>query len=128
MLAIIVIEITEVQNFQVAILEKFGLSEFQLYEKYRTTYSYHNTHIMLDELPFGNFIEVDKKDGTTEHYAFVSGLGLTTDDVVRVITSSGAGYGDPKKRDRAAVALDIKNGFITPERAKEIHDYKGDAS
>ena len=72
----------------------------------------------------GNFVEVDKVDGATEHYAFVSGLGLTTDDVVRVITSSGAGFGDPKKRDPKAVKNDIKNGFITIERAKDIHGYE----
>ena len=71
----------------------------------------------------GNFIEVDKAAGAREHYAFVSGLDLTTDDVVRVITSSGAGFGDPKKRAPDAVALDIKNGFVTPERAREIHGY-----
>ena len=71
----------------------------------------------------GNFIEVDKAAGEREHYAFVSGLDLTTDDVVRVITSSGAGFGDPKKRAPETVALDIKNGFVTPERAREIHGF-----
>ncbi|MEP3636511.1 MAG: hydantoinase B/oxoprolinase family protein [Paracoccaceae bacterium] len=73
----------------------------------------------------GNFIEVDKAAGEREHYAFVSGLDLTTDDIVRVITSSGAGFGDPKKRAQDVVALDIKNGLITPERAREIHGYEG---
>ncbi|MEP6068420.1 MAG: hydantoinase B/oxoprolinase family protein [Paracoccaceae bacterium] len=72
----------------------------------------------------GNFIEVDKAVGETEHYAFVSGLDLTTDDIVRVITSSGAGFGDPKKRAKDAVALDIKNGFVTPERAREVYGYR----
>lgn len=69
----------------------------------------------------GNFIEVTKADGSHEQYSFVSGLTLTTDDVVHVITSSGAGYGDPKNRDAKAVQLDIKNGFITPERAAKVH-------
>lgn len=68
----------------------------------------------------GNYVEVIKPDGV-ETYSFVSGLPLTTDDVVRVVTSSGAGYGDPKARDRAAVADDIKAGFITAQRAAEIH-------
>ena len=72
----------------------------------------------------GNFVEVDKVTGETEHYAFVSGLGLTTDYVVRVITSSGAGFGDPKKRDPKAVEMDIKNGFVTRDRAREIHGYE----
>ena len=73
----------------------------------------------------GNFVEVDKVAGETEHYSFVSGLGVTTDDVIRVITSSGAGYGDPKKRDPKAVEMDIKNGFTTPDRARDIHGYEG---
>ena len=69
----------------------------------------------------GNFVEVAKADGDQQSYSFVSGMSVKTDDVIRVITSSGAGYGDPKKRDREAVAMDIKNGFVTPERAKEIY-------
>ena len=68
----------------------------------------------------GNYVEVIKPDGT-ERYSFVSGLDVTTDDVIRVVTSSGAGYGDPKKRDRAAVAADIKSGLISAERATEIY-------
>ncbi|MEP2785029.1 MAG: hydantoinase B/oxoprolinase family protein [Pseudoruegeria sp.] len=75
----------------------------------------------------GNFIEVEKAAGDTQHYAFVSGLDLTTNDVVRVITSSGAGFGDPKKRSADAVTLDIKNGFVTPDRAREIYGYDGTA-
>ena len=68
----------------------------------------------------GNYVEVIKPEGT-ERYSFVSGLGLTTDDVVRVVTSSGAGYGDPKKRDPKRVAEDIKNGLIAAEAAHEIY-------
>ena len=68
----------------------------------------------------GNYVEVIKPDGT-ERYAFVSGLGVTTDDVIRVVTSSGAGYGDPKARDRTAIEADIRNGLITEARAKEVY-------
>lgn len=70
----------------------------------------------------GNFIEVTKADGTREKYSFVSGLNVTTDDVIHVITSSGAGYGDPKMRDPEAVRLDIKNGFITAEHARKVYN------
>ncbi|MEM9707474.1 MAG: hydantoinase B/oxoprolinase family protein [Pseudomonadota bacterium] len=68
----------------------------------------------------GNYVDVIKPNGTTT-YNFVSGLALTTDDVVRVVTSSGAGFGDPAKRDRAAVAADIKAGLISADRAAEIY-------
>jgi N-methylhydantoinase B len=68
----------------------------------------------------GNYVEV-LKGNEVERYSFVSGLGLTTDDVVRVVTSSGAGYGDPKKRDPEAVRRDVKNGILSPERARDVH-------
>ena len=68
----------------------------------------------------GNFIEVIKPEGK-ETYSFVSGLSVTTDDVIRVITSSGAGYGDPKQRSRDAVREDVKNGLVSEEDAREIY-------
>lgn len=70
----------------------------------------------------GNYIEVIKPDGT-ERYSFVSGLDLTTDDVVRVVTSCGAGFGDPKERSKDSVQRDIKNEFIDADRAKSVHGY-----
>ncbi|WP_417247462.1 hydantoinase B/oxoprolinase family protein [Celeribacter sp.] len=69
----------------------------------------------------GNFIEVIPKDGPEETHSFVSGRQLSTDDVVRVITSCGAGFGDPKDRDLDAIRQDVKNGLISIERAREIH-------
>jgi len=69
----------------------------------------------------GNYVLVTKADGTSEQYSFVSGLSLTTDDVVRVVTSSGAGYGKPSRRDRKAVQRDIKNGLVSPKRAKKVY-------
>ncbi len=70
-----------------------------------------------------NYVEVIKPSGT-ERYAFVSGLTVTTDDVIRIVTASGGGYGDPAKRDRQKIAADIKNGILTPERAAEVYGYK----
>lgn len=72
-----------------------------------------------------NYVEVIRKDGGTERYSFVSGLVTHTDDVIRVVTASGGGIGDPKERDRSLVAEDIRNGLITPERAREVYGYAG---
>ena len=66
-----------------------------------------------------------RKDGEREKFSFVSGLTTHTDDVIRVVTGNGGGIGDPKERDRAAIEQDIKNGLITPERAKEVYGYAG---
>ena len=68
----------------------------------------------------GNYVEVIKPDGV-EKYSFVSGLPLTTDDVVRVVTSSGAGYGDPKERNSAQVEADVKAGLISAARAADVY-------
>ncbi|MER9677287.1 hydantoinase B/oxoprolinase family protein [Mesorhizobium sp. M0208] len=68
-----------------------------------------------------NYVRFIRKDGTSERFAFVSGLVTHTDDVIRVVTGSGGGYGDPKERDRAAVEEDIRNGLITRERALGVY-------
>lgn len=70
-----------------------------------------------------NYIEVIRTDGSAEKYAFVSGLTTNKDDIIRVVTGNGGGFGDPKDRDPEAIRQDIKNGFISVERAKEIYDY-----
>ncbi|GLS36951.1 methylhydantoinase [Mesorhizobium tianshanense] len=68
-----------------------------------------------------NYVRFIRKDGTSERFAFVSGHVTHTDDVIRVVTGSGGGYGDPKQRNRAAVEEDIKNGLITRERARGVY-------
>ena len=72
-----------------------------------------------------NYVRYMGKDGTDQRYAFVSGLTTHKDDVIRVVTGTGGGIGDPKERDRAAVAEDVRNGLITPERAREVYGYTG---
>jgi len=45
------------------LLEGLGYEVVMSYEKYRTTYSLLNTLVVLDELPYGNFIEIEGPDG-----------------------------------------------------------------
>jgi adenylate cyclase class 2 len=54
-----------VENFEKAkkFLEALGYQQVFYYEKYRTTYELDNLLIMLDELPYGNFLEIE---GDTE--------------------------------------------------------------
>ncbi len=65
-----------------------------------------------------NHIIIRRASGERERYAVVSGLTLNTDDVIQVMTGTGAGWGDPLQRDRALVAEDLKNGYISEEQAK----------
>jgi adenylate cyclase class 2 len=41
------------------ILESLGYMILFTYEKYRTTYIIDSSHVMLDELPFGHFVEIE---------------------------------------------------------------------
>lgn len=41
------------------ILDKLGYQPYMIYEKYRTTYELDDAEIVLDELPYGNFIEIE---------------------------------------------------------------------
>ena len=43
-------------------LASLGYVEVAVYEKFRTTYALDSTHIMLDELPYGNFVEIEGPD------------------------------------------------------------------
>lgn len=53
----------------------------------------------------------------TMRYAVVNGLTLNTDDVIQVMTSTGAGWGAPMQRDVALIKDDLKNGYISPKQA-----------
>ncbi|OCP25107.1 MULTISPECIES: hydantoinase B/oxoprolinase family protein [unclassified Ensifer] len=72
-----------------------------------------------------NYALVMRKDGSNERYAFGSGIKVDTNDVIRIITGTGGGLGDPKERDPTSVADDIRNGYISPERARQVHGYVG---
>ena len=47
------------------VLEALGYVQFAVYEKYRRVYELGECHIMLDELPFGEFVEIEGADGET---------------------------------------------------------------
>jgi len=46
-------------------LEALGYQKLLQYNKYRTTYELEHCHIMLDELPYGNFVEIEGENITT---------------------------------------------------------------
>jgi len=50
-----------VEDFEKAkqFIEALGYQKLFYYEKYRTTYDFDDCHIMLDELPYGNYVEIE---------------------------------------------------------------------
>ena len=59
-------------------LEALGYQVAIIYEKYRTTYLLDKVEIVLDEMPFGNFIEIEGPDPQTIE-AFSQNLSLLWD-------------------------------------------------
>ncbi len=67
----------EVSDFDTLdlILRKLGYTQQMIYEKYRTTYMLDGAEIVLDELPYGNFVEIE---GPVDKInALVQSLGWT---------------------------------------------------
>ena len=70
-----------------------------------------------------NYTEVHRAGGGVERHASVTQLKLYQDDVVRIVTGNGGGYGDPKQRTPEQIEDDLKNGYLTAERAHEVYGY-----
>ena len=71
-----------------------------------------------------NYAEVIRRDSKREVYAVVTALMVNKDDVIRIHTASGGGYGDPKKRSEDRVREDVRNGFLTTEQAWKLYGVK----
>jgi len=53
-----------VDNFQMTqnLLSSIGFQVLMVYEKYRTTFNWNETHITLDEMPYGDFVEIEGRE------------------------------------------------------------------
>ncbi len=45
--------------------------------------------------------------------------------IMRLVEAGGAGFGDPRERDRLAVAADVTNGFVTTDAARRDYGWTG---
>jgi N-methylhydantoinase B len=68
-----------------------------------------------------NVVEVLRADGRRETHASVTALRVDAGDVIRIRTGTGAGFGDPRDRPRELVEEDVRNGLLTPERARAVY-------
>lgn len=66
----------EVSDFETmeTILGKLGYHPVMSYEKYRTTYTLHDAEVTLDEMPYGNFVEIEGDEAAIKRC--VEALGL----------------------------------------------------
>lgn len=66
------VEVSDFEKMQF-ILSRLGFAPAMIYEKYRTTYHLADTEIVLDEMPFGNFVEIEGSHQAIE--AVIATLG-----------------------------------------------------
>lgn len=67
------IEISDLHT-AAAILQRLGFAPCQVYEKYRETFSSGGVEIVLDEMPFGNFVELEGEEAALKLLAKDLGL------------------------------------------------------
>ena len=68
------VELSDFKTMDV-ILKRLGYEVALIYEKYRTTYTLEGAEIVLDELPFGNFTEIEGDEVDIERVVHSLGLG-----------------------------------------------------
>jgi N-methylhydantoinase B len=51
-------------------------------------------------------------------------IPVERDEVIRIYSGTGGGYGNAADRPREKVKADLKNGFISRDQAIEIYGYQ----
>jgi adenylate cyclase class 2 len=102
-----------VDNFEMArkFLEALGYQQSMVYEKYRTTYEMENVAIMLDELPYGKFVEIE---GETNEQIQAAAQNLHLDESA-AITNSYTGLFENIRK-----TLELPFQDLTFENFKEV--------
>ncbi len=69
-----------------------------------------------------NYVEVIR-DGSrpTQPFGKISRMPLRRGDLVRLVTGTGGGYGDPGRREPALVRQDLRDEIITPREAEQFY-------
>jgi N-methylhydantoinase B len=69
-----------------------------------------------------NYVEVVREGGPdAPPFGKVSRMPLRRGDLVRLVTGSGGGYGDPREREPTLVIADLRDGIISRQEAAEIY-------
>jgi N-methylhydantoinase B len=70
----------------------------------------------------GNRVGMRKKDGTLTLYnSGKVNMRLDVGEAYVLHSGGGGGFGDPKKRDKAAVLRDLRLGYISEETARKVY-------
>jgi N-methylhydantoinase B len=69
-----------------------------------------------------NYVEVVPADGSApRRFGKVARMPLQAGDLIRLVTGTGGGHGDPREREPELVAEDLADGIITKREAREVY-------
>ena len=69
-----------------------------------------------------NAVEIFHADMRPSHFAGKTArYPLQKGDVARLITGTGGGWGDPRKRDRNVLRSDLRDELVSPDTARTIY-------
>lgn len=72
--------------------------------------------------------EIEMPDGSHRQVKDKSGMAiLKKGDRVTLTAAGSGGYGDPRERDRALVAEDVADGYVSAAAAETLYGFKGDS-
>lgn len=70
-----------------------------------------------------NYVKIIRKDGDEERHSLLTNIRLVKGDIVRCVTATGGGYGNPKRRPKTKIESDLKNGYITKIQAEKHYSF-----
>jgi len=72
-----------------------------------------------------NYVQVIRADGSqVPPFGKAARFPLHRGDLVRLVTGTGGGYGDPAEREPSLVLADLRDGLITPREAAEVYGFR----
>jgi N-methylhydantoinase B len=78
--------------------------------------------------PAPSVFSIERADGKRDTIRLNSFFDVAARDVIELRAVGGAGYGPPRARDPARVARDVRDGYVSPDAAREIYGVAVDAS
>lgn len=70
-----------------------------------------------------NRLEILRLDGRLDTYTMCTRLRVRRGELIRLITATGGGFGDPRERPRGAIEADLRDGFVTMQQAIDDYGY-----
>ncbi|MGV0034784.1 MAG: hydantoinase B/oxoprolinase family protein [Candidatus Azotimanducaceae bacterium WSBS_2022_MAG_OTU7] len=71
-----------------------------------------------------NYARIIRKDGSEETFAMCTAVRVEKGDLIRLVSATGGGHGDPKLRNTSDVETDLKNGYITEKQARNVYGFE----